>query len=138
MAKLPSLFCIVAQLAQTPNMVDKSMAHNDCGLSSHLKMLRIGHFLLPQSRSPVASYGHSLLYIVLTDRCTLSFRLVVTNKIKVLLQPRYTSAQEAFRFGSWNTVQKHLSLKRFKGYFYKLGRNVCTVLYNNHVQTYFC
>jgi hypothetical protein len=28
-----SLFCIVAQLAQTPNMVDKSMAHNDCGLS---------------------------------------------------------------------------------------------------------
>lgn len=61
----PLLCCVVSvsergQLRRkTPNMVDKSMAHNDCGPGSlsHLKMLRIGHFLLPRSRSPVAGYG---------------------------------------------------------------------------------
>jgi hypothetical protein len=60
-------------------VVDKSMAHNDCGLSSPFEDAeeeRIGHFLLPQRADPqwpaMVAFFCTHIYIVLADRCTLT------------------------------------------------------------------
>lgn len=51
------------------------------GSLSHLKMLRIGHFLLPQEQIPSSQLGHALLHIVLTDRCTFYLYLMASGEV---------------------------------------------------------